>query len=234
MSNSAPQAGGVLAWAWRPGALLYLVGLLAALAAGLWADAVFPLRSGTGRATLPTLKALAVAQAAFILLIHPLVLARRAARAGGGAYWCACAVESGVMLAVAVPFYAAAGWLADAVWTDCLRLAIAVAMLWPVAWSAGRAMAGGRVPSAALVVLWTAAVGLPWAYYVAREFVPSWSGAGVLWLLGPVTFVWDAAASRGQTWWPQPIWPILVWLAFAAALGLLATRGHGKRAGDRL
>lgn len=232
MSNSAPQAGGVLTWAWRPGALLYLAFLLAALAVGLWADDVFPLRSHAGRTALPTLKALAVAQAAFIFLVHPLLLARRCAGAGGGAFWGARAAESGVMLAVAVPFYAAGAWLADAVWTDCLRVAISIALLWPVSWSAGRALAGRRATSAVLIMLWTAALGLPWAYYIAREFVSSWTGARLLWLLGPTTFVWDAAGSRGQTWWPQPIWPILVWLAFAAALGLLATRSSGSAAKD--
>jgi hypothetical protein len=46
--------------------------------------------------------------------------------------------------------------------------------------------------------------------------------ADALWQASPVTFAWDAAASRQASCWPHPAWPILVWLALAAAMAAVA------------
>jgi hypothetical protein len=172
---------------------------------------------------------LAVAQVAFFLLAYPLILSRRALRLTPAPvrFWLPCALESAVLLAATAPLYAAAAWVSDAVWGDCLRSALAVACLCPLSWAAGRGLAAGRWSSAILIGLWSAAIGLPWAQYVCRDFAAADRAADVLWSLAPTTFAWDAAASRQALVWPQPAWAIPLWLALAA--GLAALPAHGGR-----
>jgi hypothetical protein len=226
MSSDSPKNACVLARpraaAWQAGAVIYLGVALTGLAAGFWPGAIFHPQSLQG-APLPALASLAVAQAAFFLLAYPLILARRGAQ---GRFWSACALESVVLLAATAPLYAAAAWVSDAALADCLRAALAVACLCPLGWSAGRALGAGRWTSAVLICLVVAAVGLPWAQYVCRDFAAADRAADVLWQLAPATFVWDAAAPRQPVWWPQPAWSALVWLALAAGLGAVPTRGE--------
>ncbi|MFB3893587.1 MAG: hypothetical protein ACE15C_16360 [Phycisphaerae bacterium] len=62
--------------------LIYLAFLLAGLACGLWPDWIFPPAGEVYTGPLPTLRTVAVAQAAFILLVWPVVAIRRSVRAG--------------------------------------------------------------------------------------------------------------------------------------------------------
>jgi hypothetical protein len=61
----------------RWGLLLYLACCLIGLALGLWPEAVRPSLEDIRTAPLPTLRCVALAQVAFILLVYPLVLASR-------------------------------------------------------------------------------------------------------------------------------------------------------------
>jgi hypothetical protein len=244
------------AWTWRPAAAWYFALSLAGLAAGLWPGAIFFPRSLVGGA-LPALQSLGVAQVAFFLLAYPLIVSRRASKPSPmpKRVWLPCALESGLLLAATAPLYAAAAWVSDAVWGDCLRSALAVACLCPLSWAAGRGLAaargsspgrgpatgqesaGGDLPaekrspvagrgsSAILICLLLAAIGLPWAQYVCRDFAAADRAADVLWRISPATFVWDAAASRQPAWWPQPAWVIAIWVALAAGLAALPTGG---------
>ncbi len=211
----------LLASALRPAAAWYLLVLLAGLALGLWPGARLAPRFTPGP-PLPALPTVAVAQAAFFLLLYPLVLSRRARSLPGvRRFWSSCAVESAMLLIVAAPFQAAAAWVSDAVWTDCLRAGLAVACLCPLGWSAGRLMGEGRWGGLAILVLLMAALGLPWAQYVCLDFACAPRAAEAIGRLAPATFVWEAAASRRPSLLPGPAWTVFTWLAVAAGLALL-------------
>ena len=225
-STDPPRPAGAAAGAWRPAGLLYLGMLLAGLAAGLWPEAVFPTRQSPRPAPLPTLQTLAVAQGAFILLIYPLVLLLRARRrAASGAslsYWRPVLAESMVFLAISVPFYIPAAFLADAVSADGVRTGLHVASLLPVAWAAGAHFARRRAGDwAVLLALVVVALGLPAGAYIALEFFRPGPGR-VLSLLAPGLLAWRTAAARQPALLPQPVWAWLIWPG-AAAIGLL---GH--------
>ena len=220
-----------VAWAtrlWRPAAAWYLGLTLLGLAGGLWPGAIFHPR-GLEAGPLPALQAMALAQVAFFLLVYPVILARRGP---GGRSWPSCAGESFLLLAATAPLYAAAAWVSDATWRDCLRAGLAVALACPLGWSAGRLLGRRGWASAALICLLVAAVGLPWAQYVCRDFAVASRAADVLEQASPATFAWDAAASRQAAWWPHPAWPILLWLALAAAMALPAAIGKKKDGGS--
>lgn len=226
-----------LAAAWRPGGLVYLGWCLAALACGLWPQAIYPSRRDIAPAPLPGLQALAAGQALFILLVHPLLLLARgrkarpacasirgdAARQSGSSarFWAEAIVESLTWLLATAPLYVATAWLADATAGDVIRAAIALLCLWPLGWSAGFLLQRRPALRPAVILLLLAAANLPCAHYVAREFLRPMS-ADWLWRLAPAAFLWDAAASRAGPILPRPFWPPAIWLAAAAALAALA------------
>jgi hypothetical protein len=228
-ADDNPPRRSALAAAWRPGALVYLAFCLAGLAAGLWPQAVFIQRHAPDRgAPLPALKTLLVAQLAFALLAWPLLAMRR-----GRVRWAEAVAEAAAYLAVAVPFYAAAAYLADAVAADVLRGAIYVACVWTLPLVAGAYLASGRGGGAAvLLLLLVAAFGLPAAHYLAMEFATPAAGE-LMARLSPASFAWAAAESRQAGWLPRPIWAALIWPGAAAALGcvwLLLPRRRGSAA----
>jgi len=219
--------------AWRPAGAVYLAFCLAGLAAGLWPEAVFLSRDPAAGAPLPTLKTLAASQIAFGLLVWPLVVLARAQRGPRRRYWGGAVAEMIIYLVLAGPFYVAAAYLADAVATDVVRSAIYVACVWTLAVAAGAQLGSGK-PGRVVVVLVLAALGLPAAHYVALEFITPES-ARLLGRLSPATFAWSASASRGPSWYPQPLWAAIVWPAAAAAgvflFMLLPGRGRRAQAG---
>jgi len=219
MSASTDNRGRAPAPTWRPAGALYLALLLAATAAGMWPDAVYPSRQDIRSAPLPTLRAVGLGQVAFVLLVYPAVLLGRAGDARRRRLWPAVLIEPAVLMLATVPFYVVAAWLADAVPQDAVRLALYVAGLW--AFSAALAAAACRFPparAAAFLLLGVLALGLPAAWYVAVEFLAAPASVEWLWQLGPATAAWDAAAARDVSWLPRPLWAALVWPGAAAAL----------------
>jgi len=206
---------------WRPGAAVYLAGLLAAFAAGLYPAAVYPPR-GVVSAPLPTLRAVVVAQLAFGLLVCPVLLLGRQHR-GRRAAWLAEAAEGIVLIAAAVPFYVASAWLADAIWQDVVRSAIYVAGVWLFAWSAGHlASRSAALRPTTMLLCVLVALGLPMAWYIAAEFL---GAAGqIAWLreASPLLAGWDVAAGRSGEWLARPFWAMLLWPAAAVVLRCLA------------
>jgi len=216
-STEPTSPRGVLGAAWRPAGVIYLACLLAGLAAGLWPDAIYPARAELRPAPLPTLKALAVAQVAFILLGYPLVLFGRRRREWPARFWAAVLVESAGLLVAAVPFYLVAAYLADATAIDTVRTAIYAAALMPLAWSAGAWMARSpRWRPWVAVDMITITLALPAAYYIAREFLTP-DPMDWLWHLAPATFAWQTASSRAPSLLARPLWALTIWPLAAAA-----------------
>ncbi len=219
--------------AWRPTGVVYLFFLLAGLAIGFWPGAIYPPRIAPRPAPLPILQCLAVAQVAFILLVHPLVLMVRAnkLKLSGEKYLAVAIAESAVLLLVTIPFYVVAVWLADALPIDPVRSAMAAVCIWPLAWSAGWLLA--RFPFARPVVLiglLIAALGLPAMCYISVEFLPATGISHWLWRLGPATFAWQNAASRAMLMLPRPMWAVLTWPAVAIVMMLTGLPAHGEDA----
>lgn len=226
-SRSNGVGGVLLAAAWRPTALAYLAFCLAGLAAGIWPGAIYPSRADVLSAPLPALRTLAVAQAAFILLVYPLVAGARAARCDGR-YWPGAVVESLALLAAAAPFYLAGAFLADATAVDAVRTAICVGTFWPAAWLAGWMLRRPGARTVTVLALLVVTLGLPAGYYLVLEFLPVYS-AEWLWRLGPLTFAWETASSRRPDVLPSPAWAMLVWPVVAAvAAGVAALAGRQR------
>ncbi len=197
--------------------LAYLAFCLAGLALGFWPGAVYASsRVDIPSAPLPALQCLCVAQAAFILLAHPILLARRGGR---GCRITFCVAESLVCLAATGPFYFVVAWLGDATAIDVCRSVVNIAMLWPIAWAAGVCISRG-LGGATLLTLLVICLGLPAGWYICTDFLPGLN-AGWLWNLAPLANAWTQAASHGLACWPTPIWPALAWSALAAATGLV-------------
>jgi len=216
-SDPHPAPPSVLAAAWRPAGLLYLAACLAGLAAGLYPEAIYPSRRDVVPAPLPALQALATAQVLFILIVHPLIVLRRADFGRIRRYGPETIVESVTWLIATVPLYVAAAYLADATATDVLRTVLYVACLWPVAWAAGAILRRCRAARAPLLLLLLIVAAGPALFYVLREFMPLYP-SDWLWQAAPATAAWDAAASRAPNPFPQPLWSLLLWPAFALCL----------------
>lgn len=209
---------------WCPWGLAYLAMLLAGLAAGLWPQAIYP-PWRIQPVPLPTLQCVIVAQAAFVLMIHPLILRPLAAGRDGGRYVLAAAAQSTLLLLLAAPLYVAAAFVADATLLDVLRSALYIATLWPLAWWGGWVLNRSAGPAAAgLLLVMLAGLGLPAAWYIARDLLNS-PAAETLWRLCPLLESWGAAASRSGGLIPSPAWPLLAWPLAAAVLSLATMLG---------
>lgn len=221
-TESPSPTGAARPVVWGPAGGVYLLILLAGLAAGLWPDAVRPPKRAPVAAPLPTLQALLVAQAAYFLLVHPLVVARRRPSP------LAACMGYAFLVAVAAPFYLAAGWLADAVWLDGLRCVVMILLPAPLSLALGAALARDRSASTALAAMGLIALGIPAAGYIAAEFTPARETAAALWDLAPLTFAWRTAASRVDALFPRPAWAALTWPA-AGLIGLLGLTLTARR-----
>jgi len=219
-TTSDREKPALLSAAWRAGGLVYLVVCATGLAAGLFANHVYPPR-GILAAPLPALSSLAAGQGLFILLGWPLLCLWRTERGRTRRFAAEALVEAVAWTIVPAPLYVSAAWLADATAVDAARTAVAAAALWPVAIGAGallRARASLR-PAVLLALLILAA--LPAVWYVWREFLGAMP-AGWLWNLGPASYLWQAGAARQAGAIPSPAWPMAAWLAAAAGLATLA------------
>lgn len=237
--SDGPGARGL----WSGSALWYLGICLAGLAAGMWPDSLAHSKNANWPLPLPTLKTLALAQGLFFLVIYPLILLRRGerdaalwgptpaaeSRAGGGCPWRAAALECAILMVAAAPFYFIAGYLADARAGDVFRSALSVAALVPVGLVGGQwLLRGGAFGTAGLIVLLTAAVGLPIVFYVALEFGrEGW--ADWLWAFTPATIVWQNGESRAAGWWQGPTWSLWVWPVLAGAMGMVGMLVERKK-----
>jgi len=211
---------------WRRPGLLYLLMLLAGLAAGLWPEAIYRPHVADSSPVLPALPCLAVAQVAYLLGAHPLVLWSR--RQSERFSWRFTVCESALLAVLAGPLLLMAAYVSDVGWADVLRTELALVLLMPLAWAAGAGAASPAARSLVSLAMLLVTAGLAATWYVVSEFVPS-ADAGVLWQLGAFTYAWDNAAHRGA-WYPQPAWPVLAYLAAGVAwLAVIAMRPRRAR-----
>ena len=218
VSNQGPQSP--LAAAWRPGGLIYLAVCALALLAGLFPQYIYPPRN-IQAAPLPTLSALATAQALFILVGWPVLCLWRTQHGTIRNYAAESVTEAVALLVVTAPLYLAAAWLADATALDATRTVLTLLALWPLAISAGALMRARLALRPAVMLALLVLAALPAVWYIWREFLGAMP-AGWLWNLAPATFTWQTAAGRTPELIPSPAWPPAVWLAAAAALGTLS------------
>jgi len=224
MSASSSPASAVHLWR-RPG-LLYVLMLLAGLAAGLWPEAIYRPHVADASPVLPALPCLAVAQVAYLLGAHPLVLWSR--RQSKRFSWLFTVCESALLVVLAGPLLLMAAYVSDAGWADVLRTELALVLLMPLAWAAGAGAASPAARSLVSLTILIVTAGLAATWYIVSEFVPS-ADAGVPWQLGAFTYAWDNAAHRGA-WYPQPAWPVLAYLAAGLAwLAAIALRSRLPR-----
>ena len=222
MPATQTLAAGLRRWTifsafWRPVGVIYLLVCLGGLGAGLWPDVIYPSSPDFHTAPLPVLQTLAVTQVGFFLLIYPIILFRRNLRQSEIVSY---VVETIGLFLAAAPFYVAAGWMSDATGLDCLRTALAVAVMCPLGWITGRLLARPVVRSAVLAGLLAITIGLPGLYYIFRDFLETLP-AEWIWYLSPATFAWSAAAGRNPSLLPEPIWAFLIWPSLAAAGALI-------------
>jgi len=206
--------------AWRPAGLGYLALCLVALLVGLYPQAVYPSRRDVIPAPLPTLQSLAAGQVLFILLVHPLIILRRARRRRIARYWTETVVESLTWLLATVPLYTAAAWLADATAGDVVRTVVCLLCLWPLTWSAGWLLQTRPPARPTVILLLFLIAALPAGHYITREFLRVFPSEW-LWHLAPATFAWQAARSRAAALLPAPLWPLLTWPAVGGAIALV-------------
>jgi hypothetical protein len=206
---------------WRPAGLAWGGANLAALAVGLFPQVLIAPDAAGARALPPALGALAVGQAGFLLLVYPLVLARRSQTARLRMGQSAVVLEAVLWLLVAAPFLATAGYFCDATVQDVVRTAIFTASAFVAGWGLA-ALAGMGAGAAGMAVLIgvLAVLGGPAANYLALEFWPA-SPSPWLWRACPVTFAWSVAGVRQASWVPSPTWAWLIWPGAGAALMLL-------------
>lgn len=204
---------------WRPAGGVYLACCLAGLAAGLYPDAIHPPSHTVRPAPLPTLSALAAAQAAYVLLGWPVVIARRIRR-GRPSSLAALTSELVGLLVAGVPFYIIAAWFSNALAADAVRVAAVLLAASPLVWLGGRLLARDAARPWAMLALIALAVGLPLLHYILIDFAPALS-ADWAWDLSPASLAWSAGLPRQQAVLPAPAWAPLLW--FATGLAGLAT-----------
>ncbi len=233
--SDSPAIAHLRPQAWNRAGLIWACVNLAALAVGMFPGVLTVPESGEAAAPLPTLRAVAVAQVATLLLVYPFLLARRALRqassvaaAGSGntgttgpspsGPWPGRLFEAAAWMFVATPFLAVAAWLANATIADTVRVALLTASLFPVAWMlADFAVAGAAgVSAAGLVALLMVPGGLA-ANYLVWEFLPN-IPADWLWYACPATMAWSTATVQQAAWLPSPIGAWLLWPAAVAGV----------------
>ena len=208
---------------WRPAGVVFLAVSLGALAVGAVPEFILPLHQVQAMPAPPALPMLLAAQAAFILLLCPL-LSRPAAPAvliGRNA------AEHLVWLAAGIPLYIVAGWLSDATAWDVLRGAAYLTAVAAAGWGLGVWAGLGRswVITAVGILVAVAAVAAPAGCYLVAE-LRGWSAGldSVLWAT-PATCAWRLAGSGAAApWWAWALWPAVGLMAVLCRLLIAPAR----------
>jgi len=214
ISDQPPEPSGAFDAVWRPAGIAYLVVMLAGLAVGLWPDSVRGSINPYWLTLTPAVQTLTIAQAAFCLLVYPVIVIFRARGRSAWRLWPDAIVEMLFWTAISVVFYIPAVWLSGSSPIDAIRAAAYVLSLWPLVWVFAAWVTSAR-PAGSLVLLVSvfAAIGLPWLWYVSAEFFFGVGWSDTLWHLCPVTCAWSISSPGGSL---APLWALAVWPVFAA------------------
>jgi len=217
----APPAAGA-PHVWRPAGVVYLAASLAALTAGAFPELFLPEHLTLADPSLRALEMLAAAQAGFVLLLCPSIVARRQYRSRG-AYLAESAGEFAVCLVGSAPLYVAGAWLSGASAADVAVAVGYLASAATAAWALGLWTIGGRGPALTAAALAAAAVGLggPVAVYLLAEMAPAGAAPPEMWAAFPVTCAFGIAGGRAAPAWAWGLWPAV---AAILALARLAMR----------
>ncbi len=200
---------------WSPASVVYLLVMLIGLALGLFPGWIHPRRGGGDTARLPVLSTLAVVQAAYFLLIWPVVSLHRHLP-GSGTYWSRSICLFLVLLLVSVPWWFCGAWLgsvsfSQALWTVAHVAGAGLLGLALGAWARRKRWGPGALLAGAMLT-----VGAAGLWYVAADILLL-PGHETIWSAGVLTRLYTTGrASQGA----DSIWPILLWLALAAVLAL--------------
>lgn len=198
--------------------MLYLLTLLAGLAAGIWPQWIIPSLTESMAAPRCALQTLAISQLIFLLIVQPIIVIHRADHGRIGRYGREALAESAGYLAASAPALFVAAFLSDAVLADVARSVVYVAAVGLLPAAAGAVLAARRHGRWILLLgLQVVAMGLPATQYIILEFVPG-ADLSRLWSACPATMVWQAAASRGAGILPHPPWALALWPAAAGTL----------------
>lgn len=217
------QAGGAARHLWGAADLVFLAISILALAAGLFPERLLQADLAGDLPHPPTLQAVVAAQAGFLMLFCPLLLARRRlARPGAGGVlgqFAVAAAEYLILIVVSVPVYWVAAWFADATVVDVLRGVLYLTAVALAGWGVSLWAVKGSPASVTVVALASAviALGLPVTYYLLAEVTELSVSAGWLFSASPATCAYSVAASRAGHWYPMPVWSWALWVGVAGA-----------------
>jgi len=214
---------------WRPAGVVYLAASLAALTAGAWPEWFLPEHLWVADPSLRALEMLAAAQAGFVLLLCPLIVARRRYRSAA-AYLAESAGEFAVCLIASAPLYVVAAWLSGARAWDVAAAVGYLASAAMAAWALGLWTVGGSGPvlTAAALVSALVALGGPVAVYLLAELAPPAAAPPDLWAAFPITCAFGIAGGRAAPAWAWGLWP-----GVAAILALARLAVRTPRAANR-
>ncbi|MBC8373938.1 MAG: hypothetical protein ISS69_11890 [Phycisphaerae bacterium] len=221
IAEESPGAGGALNAPWRPAGLVYLTAMLIGLAVGLWPGSIRVSVDPYSPSLTPAVQTLVIAQVVFYLVVYPVIVVFRASFERGERWWPDTVIETLFWTLSGAAFFVPAVWLSGSVPSDAIRGMGYVCALWPMAWVCGVWLASHKAGNSAIMFISVfIATGLPWLWYVAREFFPAAGWHETLWKLCPVMQAWDVAAPRGAGGGlsPSPVWAIVVWPVVAAVM----------------
>ena len=212
-----------------------MVVLLAAVAAGLWPEAIYQRPDIPSGPTLKLLRALLVGQGVFFLLIWPACLLGQARR-GMSIGIIQAVTRAAMLLAIAAPVYVMSVFLSDATFADLLRGVLSVGAVIPLGYVAACYFIRWRASTpVVLLVLLLGTLAFPAGLYAVHEFVlPSGPIPPAAAYAGPVTFLWHQADGALTAVTPTPgIIPIaylcIAFLAFMALIVIKPTTGKPQQ-----
>ncbi len=211
---------------WRPAGAVFLAVSLGALAAGAMPGLFLPPHRAAALSPAPALPLLCAAQAAFLLVVCPLLLRARGNRSLAS-YLLATVGEYVLWLAASVPLYVVAAWVSDATARDVVRAGLYLSGVAAAAWGLGlwvRTRRAGLVTAATLAAA-LIALAAPAAVYLLAELRGWPSGVDRLLSAAPATCAFRLA-HRADNWLPAPLWAWALWPAagLAAALARLLVK----------
>ncbi|RLF43944.1 MAG: hypothetical protein DRN29_09275 [Thermoplasmata archaeon] len=218
MPNHATHQSSNFLWNARGG--VFLIFSFIGLTCGMFPKLFLPSHRADLLSTPAALKVMFVSQVIFVVMFLPLMTKR--SKAGLGRFLVSSAAEYIIWLGVLLPLYIVAGVLADATVIDVIRCLLYLTGIVIFAWTLGLWAQLNQISMTVVAFISSLiVVALPVIYYFFIEF--SVRGVAPKWLIriSPVNHILNLAYSGGTSWYPEPIWTLLIWLLSATAAVLV-------------